>query len=178
LGPILRVERSLASVLIETHCWKRRLKAPKSNGDNSNIIAARVVRETFGVANVVARIYDPGRAEIYERLGIPTVATVRWTADRVLRRLLPGGSQTEFRDASGSIRLVEVHLDPTWVGQRAFSVQERTTSRLAYLTRLGSGFIPDEKTIIQEGDLVHILVKESDLEGVEEILAIPPASHK
>ena len=164
--------------LLEAEIENARAFAAVSNGDNSNIIAARVVRETFGVQNVVARIYDPGRAEIYERLGIPTVATVRWTADRVLRRLLPGGSQTEFRDASGSIRLVEVHLDPTWVGQRASSVEERTSARLAYLTRLGSGFLPDEKTIIQEGDLVHVLIRESEVEQVEEILANPPAASK
>jgi trk system potassium uptake protein TrkA len=164
--------------LLEAEIENARAFAAVSNGDNSNIIAARVVRETFGVQNVVARIYDPGRAEIYERLGIPTVATVRWTADRVLRRLLPGGSQTEFRDASGSIRLVEVHLDPTWVGQRASSVEERTSARLAYLTRLGSGFLPDEKTIIQEGDLVHVLIRESEVEQVEEILATPPVASK
>ena len=53
--------------------------AAVSSGDNSNILAARVARETFGVENVVARIYDPGRAEVYQRLGIPTVATVKWT---------------------------------------------------------------------------------------------------
>ena len=63
--------------------------AAVSSGDNSNILAARVARETFGVDNVVARIYDPGRAEVYQRLGIPTVATVRWTADQMMRRLLP-----------------------------------------------------------------------------------------
>ena len=164
--------------LLEAEIENARAFAAVSNGDNSNIIAARVVRETFGVQNVVARIYDPGRAEIYERLGIPTVATVRWTADRVLRRLLPGGSQTEFRDASGSIRLVEVHLDPTWVGQRASSVEERTSARLAYLTRLGSGFLPNEETIIQEGDLVHVLIRESEVERVEEILATPPEANK
>ena len=66
--------------------------AAVSNGDNSNILAARVARETYNVKNVVARIYDPGRAEIYQRLGIPTVATVVWTADQILRRLIPDGS--------------------------------------------------------------------------------------
>jgi hypothetical protein len=66
--------------------------AAVSSGDNSNIIAARVARETFGIENVVARIYDPGRAEVYQRLGITTVATVKWTADQVLRRLLPVGA--------------------------------------------------------------------------------------
>lgn len=64
--------------------------AAVSSGDNSNIIAARVAREMFGIENVAARIYDPRRAEVYQRLGIPTVATVRWTADQMLRRLLPG----------------------------------------------------------------------------------------
>ena len=82
--------------------------AAVSSGDNSNIIAARVARETFGIDQVVARIYDPGRAEVYQRLGITTVATVKWTADQVLRRLLPVGAEPDFRDPSGTIRVDQV----------------------------------------------------------------------
>ena len=93
--------------------------AAVSSGDNSNIISARVARETFGIENVVARIYDPGRAEVYQRLGIPTVATVRWTADQIMRRLTPAGSEPEWRDPTGAIVLAEVHIgDPGWVGRR------------------------------------------------------------
>ena len=83
--------------------------AAVSSGDNSNIIAARVAREMFGVENVAARIYDPRRAEVYQRLGIPTVATVRWTADQMLRRLLPSGAEPLWRDPSGGVQLAEVH---------------------------------------------------------------------
>ena len=83
--------------------------AAVSNGDNSNILAARVARETYGVHNVVARIYDPGRAEIYQRLGIPTVATVLWATDQILRRLAPEGSRSECRYATGMLELCEVH---------------------------------------------------------------------
>ena len=90
--------------------------AAVSSGDNSNIIAARVARETFGIEQVVARIYDPGRAEVYQRLGITTVATVKWTADQVLRRLLPAGAEPDFRDPSGTIRLDQVPVPEVWVG--------------------------------------------------------------
>ncbi len=92
--------------------------AAVSSGDNSNIIAARVARETFGIQQVVARIYDPGRAEVYQRLGITTVATVKWTADQVLRRLLPAGAEADFRDPSGTIRVDQVPIPEQWVGQR------------------------------------------------------------
>ena len=85
--------------------------AAVSSGDNSNILAARVARETFGVENVVARIYDPGRAAVYQRLGIPTVATVRWTADQMLRRLLPEGAETGVaRPVAARSALAEVHV--------------------------------------------------------------------
>ena len=84
-----------------------------------------MARETFGVDNVVARIYDPGRAEVYQRLGIPTVATVRWTADQMMRRLLPHGSEPEWRDPSGTIRLAEVPVDTAWIGERISRLEER-----------------------------------------------------
>ena len=116
--------------------------AAVSSGDNSNILSARVVRETFGVDNVVARIYDPGRAEVYERLGIPTVATVRWTSDQVLRRLLPSGSEPHWRDPSGSVRLMEVHVDRAWVGRTIEQMEEATGARIPFLFRMGSGMVP------------------------------------
>ena len=102
--------------------------AAVSSGDNSNIIAARVARETFGIDHVVARIYDPGRAEVYQRLGITTVATVKWTADQVLRRLLPAGAEPDFRDPSGTIRVDQVPAPNAWVGQRTVDFQMATRS--------------------------------------------------
>lgn len=151
--------------------------AAVSNGDNSNILAARVARENFGVANVVARIYDPGRAEIYQRLGIPTVATVVWTADQILRRLIPQGSLSEWQDASGTIRLAEVHLHEGWLGHPAALVESTTGARIALITRLGKGMLINEHTVIQEGDLVHLMMNERELAEIEKTLAAPPAGH-
>jgi trk system potassium uptake protein TrkA len=151
--------------------------AAVSNGDNSNILAARVARESYGVTNVVARIYDPGRAEIYQRLGIPTVATVIWATDQILRRLTPEGSRSEWRDASGTIQLSEVHPHKEWYGNPIFELEKAAGVRVAFLTRLGEGLIPDENTVLQDGDLIHVTLRDDQLSKVESILAQSPEAH-
>ena len=148
--------------------------AAVSNGDNSNILAARVARESFGVTNVVARIYDPGRAEIYQRLGIPTVATVLWAADQILRRLTPEGSRSEWRDASGTVQLAEVHPHIDWFGLPVKEIEKAAKLRVAFLTRLGEGLIPDDGTVLQDGDLIHVMLRDDELANVEEILRKSP----
>ena len=150
--------------------------AAVSSGDNSNIIAARVARENFGVENVCARIYDPRRAEIYQRLGIPTVATVRWTADQMLRRLLPAGSSEIWRDPSGQVALIEVHTAPAWMGHRVARLEEATGTRVAYVTRLGEGVLPAADTVLQDGDLVQIMVAPDDVARAEEAFAKGPGA--
>jgi trk system potassium uptake protein TrkA len=160
--------------LIEAGIEEAGAFAAVSSGDNSNILAARVARETFGVENVVARIYDPRRAEIYQRLGIPTVATVRWTADQMLRRLLPGGADEHWRDPSGTVLLAEVHLSPNWVGQRVSRLEEAAGVRIAALTRLGQAILPSSDTVLQEGDLAHVSMLAADLPKVEKIFAKGP----
>lgn len=150
--------------------------AAVSNGDNSNILAARVARETYNVSNVVARIYSPERAEIYQRLGIPTVATVLWTTDQIIRRLAPGGSHSEWRDASGTIELCEVALHKGWFGKPITLLEKAADVRVALITRLGEGVIPNSHTVIQSGDLVHVTLEESRRAEVDAILLASPES--
>jgi len=150
--------------------------AAVSNGDNSNILAARVARENYGVTNVVARIYDPGRAEIYQRLGIPTVATVIWASDQILRRILPGGARSEWRDATGTVQLLEVHPHLNWYGRPISELETATESRVAFLTRLGEALIPDEHTVLQDGDLVHMTILDAQLPIAEAVLSKGPGA--
>jgi len=148
--------------------------AAVSSGDNSNVLAARVARETFGVGSVVARIYDPRRAEVYERLGIPTVATVRWTADQVLRRLLPAGAAADYRDASGRVSLLQLDVHSAWVGRPLVDLEAASGARAAFLTRRGSGLLPDADTVLQDGDLLHVLAVTDAVEQVQRVLSAPP----
>lgn len=160
--------------LVQAGIEDARAFAAVSSGDNSNVIAARVARETFQVDNVVARIYDPRRAEVYQRLGITTVATVRWTADQVLRRMIPRGADSEYTDASGHVSLCEMETNAGWIGSSMRDIQRETRARVAYLTRLGSGYIPTPDELLQENDVVHMLITTPRINEVQRVLAVPP----
>ncbi len=145
--------------------------AAVSSGDNSNIISARLARETFGVSRVIARIYDARRAQVYERLGIPTVATIRWAADRMMRQLVPEGVAEVFRDPTSVVSIVEAPLHTDWVGRTLKSLEERTGARVAYLMRFGLGSLAAPSTVVQDGDQVYLLVTDDTVSQVLHIAA-------
>ena len=148
--------------------------AAVSSGDNSNIISARVARETFGVERVVARIYDAKRAAVYERLGIPTVATVPWTTDRLLNVLTRESETTKWRDPSGNVGVAELALHEGWVGHRVTALEGATGGRVAFMLRFGSGLLPEPKTVIQASDQVYLAAVSGHVAEAMAIAALPP----
>jgi trk system potassium uptake protein len=148
--------------------------AAVSSGDNSNIISARVARETFGVKRVVARIYDAKRAAVYERLGIPTVATVPWTIDRLLNTLTREAETTKWRDPTGTVAVAEVALHEDWVGHRVTDLEAATGARVAFLIRFGTGVLPEPKTVVQAGDQVYVAAVSGRAAEALAIAALPP----
>ncbi len=145
--------------------------AAVTSGDNSNILAARIARETFGVERVVARIYDPQRAQVYQRLGIPTVATVTWTVDQVRRWLLPDEFTPQWRDGSGTLLLVDRVLPERLAGQKLSTLEASGKIRLVAVTRAGVPRLDAAALVGQDGDLLHLAFLKQDLAALEELLA-------
>src|ERR1700724_4034511 len=142
--------------------------AAVTSGDNSNILSARIARETYEIANVVARIYDRRRALIYQRLGIPTVATVTWTTDQVVRRLFPESSVTEYADPTGEISFIERSLPDSWVGQHLAGLADGDRLRPVLVRRAGHARLATPELVGQEGDILLIAVRhgaENDMES-------------
>ncbi|MDQ3886028.1 MAG: TrkA family potassium uptake protein [Actinomycetota bacterium] len=162
------------TVLIEAGIEGAGALAAVSSGDNSNIITARVARETFGVQRVVARIYDPKRAEVFERLGIPTVATVPWTTDRFLRMLLPDGTSTAWRDPSGTVAVLQLPLHEEWVGRSVRELEVATGARVAFIVRFGRGVLPDSTNLVQAEDQVYAAAVSGTVTAVTTAAAEPP----
>jgi trk system potassium uptake protein TrkA len=144
--------------------------AAVSSGDNSNIISARVARETFGVQHVVARIYDSKRAEVYERMGIPSVATVPWTVNRLLRELLSVKLSELWREPTGKVLLVRLTVTEAWVGRRLAELEAASGARAAWLVRFGDAQLPTAGTVLQDGDQLVVAVTDEIIARVHEVV--------
>ena len=145
--------------------------AAVTNGDNSNILVARIARETYGIERVVARIYDPRRAAIYERLGIATIATVQWATERVMRRIVPDAGEVEWIDPSAKVVLVERLVPRGLVGQKVAHVDDEAPARVAAVSRLGQSSVADPKLVLQEGDVLYLAVGGDDTAKLDEWLS-------
>lgn len=150
--------------------------AAVTSGDNSNILAARIGKETFEINRVVARIYDPRRAAIFQRLGIATVATVSWTTDQIERRLT-GTSTGEWTDGSGTVRLVDQVLPAIWAGKRLDLLAEPGKVLVAAVSRAGAAQVGAGSLIGQEGDVLHLVVANDAAADLDHRLANGPATH-
>ena len=151
--------------------------AAVTSGDNSNILIARVARETFGVKHVVARIYDPRRASIYERLGIATVASVTWTSARVLRHLLATESTPDWIDPSAKFTIIERRVPAPAAGMSVAKLEAISGGRVVVLVRFGESSIPPPATLLQEDDVLHVVVPVDNAARLEEALHKTEGSH-
>src|SRR5438105_4473824 len=141
-----------------------------SNGDNSNIVSARVAREHYHVPKVIARIYDPRRAEIYEKLNIPTVASVRWSAQQIQFLLFHGKEELKESFAGGSLLHMQLDVPDHLIGKQVKSVEEPGAIEVVGVDRGGSGFIPVDGSTFQQGDVGHFVVARDALNRLDVLL--------
>ena len=152
--------------------------AAVTGGDNSNILTARIARETYAVPNVVARIQDPRRAVIYERLGISTVAAVAISTDQVWRRLFPTETETEWSSPTGELELVERALPDGWAGHKLSGLSEGDLYQVAAVTRGGQTRLIGPDGVGQEGDILHVMVKNDARDALEQRLGEGGKAHR
>ena len=145
--------------------------AAVTSGDNTNILTVRIARENYKIPNVVARIYDPRRAEIYQRLGIPTVATVTWTIDQVRRRLLPEEDVGDWSDPSGRLTLLDRSLPDAWAGRALADMEEAGRVSLVAVTRAGVPRLDARDLVGQEGDVLHLAVLDDARRALDDKLS-------
>lgn len=143
--------------------------ASVSNGDNSNIISALIAKREFSVPRVITRIYDPLRADIYKKFGIPTISSTVWGANQLREHLLYTELKSEQSFGSGEVQLLELEVPQALVGHKVGELEMPGKVRVASLVRLGRGLVPDPALVFEQGDLVYASVQTDSLEKFKEM---------
>ena len=157
-------------ILLQAEAGQADALAAVTSGDNTNILCARIARDTYRIKNVVARIYDPARADIYMKLGIPTVATSLWTTQQVKRWIMPHDDSVEWNDSTGTLHLVERILPDNLAGQPMKNFNQGTSVRVIGLVRGGFGRVNVEGLFAQEDDVLEFLVTTEGLDDLQSLL--------
>jgi trk system potassium uptake protein TrkA len=144
--------------------------ASVTSGDNSNIVSARVAKEHYRVSQVVARIYDPRRAQIYQRLGIQTVATVRWTTDQILRFLFPDDVPVAYTVDNGEVVVTAVPAPQEIVGKKVLDLDLEGRRRIVAVSRFGVPRLPERSLTVQQDDILYVSAIRGDLASLSEDL--------
>jgi trk/ktr system potassium uptake protein len=146
--------------------------AATSPSDNTNIISARIARDIFHVPRVVARLYDPRRAEIYRRLGLVTISMINWGAERIVELLTHANLDPILSFGKGEIILTAIELPPQLEGHSVRQLSVPGEIQVVVITRDGEALMPSPGTEFRQDDLVHLMVHASAIGRLEALLEI------
>jgi trk system potassium uptake protein TrkA len=159
-------------VLIEAGIEHADAFAATSSSDTANIIAARIARNVFYVPRVIARLYDPRKAEIYQRLGLTTISSTTWGAERIHELMTHTNLDPMRSFGSGDVHLLEIETPASLIGRMVKNLNIAGEISVAAITRQGHAFIPLSGTELRAGDLIHLAVLASAMDRLEELLGL------
>jgi trk system potassium uptake protein TrkA len=146
--------------------------AAASSSDNANILAARIAHNIFHVPRVVARLFDPQRAEIYRRLGMLTISSTTWGAERIRELLTSAEIDPVHSFGSGEVSLVNIEVPPQLVGRMVKDLTVSSEISVVAITRQGEAFIPTLGSQFKDGDLIHVAILASALDRFKILLGL------
>ncbi len=146
--------------------------AAVTSSDEANVVIARLASQVFRVPRVVARLYDPSRAEIYRRLGVQTITPVLWGINRVADLLCYSQLDAVMSLGSGEVDIVEVELPPLLIGRSISTVTIAGAAHVVAISRRGRTFLPLADAVFQEGDVMHLAVVGTSIDRLAALLGL------
>lgn len=143
-----------------------------SSSDNANVVAARIARNIFHVPRVVARLYDPRHAEIYQRLGLMTISSVDMGVRRIIEIITHAELDAVYKFGRGEVSMIEIELPPTLAGRSIRDLNIPGEVSVTAITRNDRAFIPTQGTPFQQGDILHLAVHATAMTRLEALLGL------
>jgi trk system potassium uptake protein TrkA len=160
------------NILLQAGIEQAEAFAATSPSDNMNIIAARIARNIFHVPRVVARLYDPKRAEIYKRLGLVTISMINWGAERIFELLTHDYLDPIMSFGKGEVILTSIEIPSPLEGRTVRDISIPGEIVVGVIIREDEALIPSFGTEFRKGDTVHLTVHVSAMDRLQELLGL------
>ncbi len=159
-------------VLIEAGIQEADAFAATSSSDNANIVSTRIARNVFGVPRVVTRLYDPRRAEIYKRLGLMTISSTTWGAERIRELLTHSELDPTLSFGNGEVTLLALETPPQLVGRVVRNITVPGEVSVAAIVRDGRAFMPMGGTEFQNRDIIHFIILSASMDRFKNMVGL------
>jgi len=141
-----------------------------ASGDNTNAVAARIAKETYRVPDVVARIFDPRRADIYRRYGVQTFAPTAWSVSKIVELIVSPTLEREMAFGNGEVQLLAAWAPAHLVGKPVRDLAIPGEIRVALIVRMGKGIVPVSGTALEQDDQVFVVIHQSAVEKFQKMM--------
>jgi trk system potassium uptake protein TrkA len=141
-----------------------------ASGDNTNAVAARIAKETYRVPDVVARIFDPRRADIYRRYGVQTFAPTSWSVSKIVELIVSPHLEREMAFGNGEVQLLAAWVPVHLVGKPVRDLAIPGEIRVALLVRMGKGIVPVSGTALEKDDQVFVVIHQTAVEKFQRMM--------
>lgn len=134
--------------------------AAVTNSDPQNAVVAYLAQNIYHVPRVISRNYNPQLRKIHEIFGLQLISSTSWGAQRIEEILLRTDLQTDLRlvfsAGNGEVEIYEFIIPDILNGKMLEVLFAGAICYPVALTRFGKAIIPDNKTILQTGDLIQV----------------------
>lgn len=143
-----------------------------TSSDSLNAVVANIAKNVFHVPIVIARMYDPIRARMFEAMGIYTVSITRLGLENVVEYLEGIKSWRVVRKFGSDVQLVRARVPASLDGKKYSELEVDGKVRLMAVERQGYSFVPQTDMFCEYNDILYLSVSDDYLEQARDLLQL------
>lgn len=143
-----------------------------TDNDETNALLARIAKNEYRVPRVIARIYNPRKADIYQSFGIQTISPIMWGIQRVSELLSYNQLDCVWGPENGNVEMIRIETPSLLIGRPLRELESVGEIKVVTITRGNKAFIPVSGTVVEAQDVLYIVVATTAIRKLKEMLGI------
>jgi trk system potassium uptake protein TrkA len=141
--------------------------------DNANLMAVQIAKQLFNVPRTVARLFNPGREESYQKMGVHYVSGTRLVAKAILNEMRPETFPQHVSMGDADVDIVEMAITREGHGITIVELERDHQMRVAAVRRGDRVKLPDIKEPLRRNDVVIAAITRVAQKSLHQVMTHP-----